>query len=184
VWLAPAAASLDGKGGEMIGEIAVVPQTDDGTRDVVAGAVEEIAGCGLRYQVGATATCVEGELSDIFAAVEAIQARLDRSGVQRALLELRLQFEPHPETLEHQVEGIAAGHALGSGASSALGLAEQDLREQLADELVRAMRAEGGKPTVHAIAHSVARVVEEDHLRMLEQLERAGVRLEPPVGAR
>jgi hypothetical protein len=41
------------------------------------------------------------------------------------------------------------------------------------------MRAEGNAPTVHALAHSVARVIADDHLRIAEQLERAGVRLEP-----
>jgi hypothetical protein len=30
---------------------------------------------------------------------------------------------------------------------------------------------------VHALAHSIARILEEDHLRMAEQLERAGVKL-------
>jgi hypothetical protein len=39
------------------------------------------------------------------------------------------------------------------------------------------MRAEGGVPTVHAIAHSIARMLERDHLRIAEQLERAGIRL-------
>jgi hypothetical protein len=59
-----------------------------------------------------------------------------------------------------------------------LGLSEQELREQLAQELLQSMRAEGNKPTVHAIAHSVARVLVADHLRMIEQLERAGVKLD------
>ncbi len=59
----------------------------------------------------------------------------------------------------------------------ALGLSEQELRERLVEELVQAMRAEGGVPTIHAIAHSIARILEEDHLRLAEQLERAGVRL-------
>jgi hypothetical protein len=58
------------------------------------------------------------------------------------------------------------------------GLSEQELREALEDELVRAIRAEGEVPTIHAIAHSVARVLELDHLRMAEQLRRAGIRLE------
>jgi len=58
-----------------------------------------------------------------------------------------------------------------------LGLSEQELRNGLEEELVLAMRAEGGVPTVHAIAHSIARMLERDHLRMAEQLERAGVRL-------
>ena len=58
------------------------------------------------------------------------------------------------------------------------GLPEHDLRKGLEEELLRAMHAEGDKPTVHAIAHSVARVIEEDHLRMAEQLEQAGIRLQ------
>lgn len=59
-----------------------------------------------------------------------------------------------------------------------IGLSEQALREGLAEELVRAMRVEGDVPTIHAIAHSVARIIEQDHLRIAEQLEQAGVRLD------
>jgi hypothetical protein len=56
-----------------------------------------------------------------------------------------------------------------------LGLSEQQIREGLEEELIRAMRAEGGAPTIHAIAHSVARILEEDHLRIAEQLRTAGI---------
>lgn len=59
-----------------------------------------------------------------------------------------------------------------------LGLSEQKLRESLEDELARATRAEGGAPTLQAIAHAVARVIELDDLRIAEQLEAAGVQLE------
>jgi hypothetical protein len=59
-----------------------------------------------------------------------------------------------------------------------LGLNEQELRG-LERELVTAMRAEGNAPTLHAIAHSVARIIADDHLRMAEQLEQAGVQLDP-----
>ena len=65
-----------------------------------------------------------------------------------------------------------------------LGLSEQELRDGLERELIHAMRAEGNIPTLHAIAHAVARVMEFDHLRMSEQLAAAGVDLErrPDVG--
>jgi hypothetical protein len=59
-----------------------------------------------------------------------------------------------------------------------LGLSEQQLREALEEELARAMHAEGDAPTLHAIAHAVARAIELDDLRIAEQLEAAGVRLE------
>jgi hypothetical protein len=65
-----------------------------------------------------------------------------------------------------------------TGSSVVLGLNEQELREGLGQELIRAMRAEGNAPTLHAIAHSVARIMADDHLRMIEQLERAGVELD------
>jgi hypothetical protein len=58
-----------------------------------------------------------------------------------------------------------------------LGLSEQELRDALTEELTLAFRTERGE-SVHAIAHSIARVIELDHLRIAEQLERAGVRLD------
>lgn len=91
----------------MIGEIAVVPQADGPARELIAGLLAEIEGQGLQYEVGALGTSVEGELEAIFGAVRAIESRLHAEGIQRAVIELRLQLEPHPETLAHQVEGIA-----------------------------------------------------------------------------
>ncbi len=51
---------------------------------------------------------MEGELEASLGAVRATESHLRADGVTRALVELRLQLEPHVETLEHQVEGIAA----------------------------------------------------------------------------
>jgi len=90
----------------MIGEIAVVPQAEGPARELIAKLLAEIADQGLRFEVGALGTCVEGELDAILDGVRAIESRLRAEGVQRAVIELRLQLEPHPETLEHQVEGI------------------------------------------------------------------------------
>jgi hypothetical protein len=58
-----------------------------------------------------------------------------------------------------------------------LGLSEQALRDELEGELLRAMHAEGDAPTIHAIAHSIARVIELDHRRLTEQLAAAGIDL-------
>jgi hypothetical protein len=59
--------------------------------------------------------------------------------------------------------------------SGTLGLSESELRHRLEAELRQAMRTEGDAPTIHAIAHSIARVLAQDHLRVAEQLARAGV---------
>lgn len=63
-----------------------------------------------------------------------------------------------------------------------LGLSEQELRDVITDELALSFQAEGNTATIHAIAHSVARVIELDHLRITEQLEAAGLRLGQPSG--
>jgi len=61
--------------------------------------------------------------------------------------------------------------------TATIGLSAAELRHELERELLLAMRAEGDAPTVHAVAHSIAQVIEHDHLRIAEQLERAGIRL-------
>jgi uncharacterized protein YqgV (UPF0045/DUF77 family) len=97
----------------MIGEIAVVPQTDGPARELIAKVVAEIGNQGLGYEVGALGTSVEGDLEAILGTVRAVERRLRDEGVARAVIELRLQLEPHPETLAHQVEGlVAAGGAI------------------------------------------------------------------------
>jgi len=58
-----------------------------------------------------------------------------------------------------------------------IGLSEQELRHGLEEELARAMHSEGDRPTIHAIAHSIARMLELDHLRIADQLRKAGVQL-------
>lgn len=93
----------------MIGEIAVVPQMDGPARKLIRDVVADIAAVGLEYEVGATGTCVEGDLESILGAVRQIDGTLREHGVTRALIELRLQIEPHPESIAHQVEGVAVG---------------------------------------------------------------------------
>lgn len=90
----------------MIAEITVIPQVERSGRRIVTMCVEEIAAQGLRYDVGAGGTAVEGELESMLAAVRGMVRRLRSAEVDRAVIELRLQLEPHPETLEHQVEGM------------------------------------------------------------------------------
>lgn len=92
----------------MIGEITVIPQVERSGREVINRAVGEIAAQNVRYKVGATGTSLEGELEEILDAVRAIERGLRAEGVVRATIELRLQLEPHEETLEHQIEGIGA----------------------------------------------------------------------------
>lgn len=60
---------------------------------------------------------------------------------------------------------------------ASLGLSEQELRDALTEELAISFRAEGDTATIHGLAHSIARVIELDHLRIAEQLEGAGVEL-------
>jgi hypothetical protein len=59
-----------------------------------------------------------------------------------------------------------------------IGLSEQRLRELVEEELLRAMPPRAAVPTVEAVAHAFARVLEVDHLAITEQLQRAGVHLE------
>lgn len=68
---------------------------------------------------------------------------------------------------------------MGANTQISLGLTEQELRNILTEEFELAFRTEGDTTTIHGIAHSIARVIGLDHLRIADQLENAGVRLKP-----
>ena len=58
-----------------------------------------------------------------------------------------------------------------------LGMSEQELREALSEELTLAFRTEQNTATIHGMAHSIARVIALDDMRIAEKLEREGIRL-------
>ncbi|HEU0245903.1 MAG TPA: hypothetical protein VFR38_02350 [Gaiellaceae bacterium] len=60
-------------------------------------------------------------------------------------------------------------------------MSEQELRKALSEEFTIAFRTEQNTATIHAMAHSIARVMALDHMRIAEQLEKAGSLPERPV---
>ena len=90
----------------MIAEIAVTPQLDGSSRKAIRQVVDDIAATGLTYQVTPTGTCVEGESERILDAVGRVVEGLRARGIERAVIELRLVMEPHPETLPHHIDGL------------------------------------------------------------------------------
>ena len=90
----------------MIGEIAVTPQLEGSSREAIRQVVDDIAATGLTYQVTPTGTCVEGDSERILDAVGRVIAGLRARGTERAVIELRLVMEPHPETLSERIDGL------------------------------------------------------------------------------
>jgi len=87
--------------------------------------------------------------------------------------------------LRREVSGeYALGVTMDTETHTWFGLSEEELRDALMEELTIAFRAEGDIATIHGLAHSIARVIEFDHLRIAEQLERAGIRLSESAHAR
>ena len=85
----------------------MIPQIEGPSREVIAEAVAEIgaqdsASTSARPRRASRATSAQSSMPF------AIEEPFGAQGVHRAVIELKLQLEPHPETLEHQVEGVAA----------------------------------------------------------------------------
>jgi hypothetical protein len=71
---------------------------------------------------------------------------------------------PPPTLRGEPVDPGGAAAVKPEDAYGAFGLPEHELRAALEEELVRSIRAEGEAPTIHALAHSIARILEQDHL--------------------
>lgn len=85
------------------------------------------------------------------------------------------QFSP----ARHSVPAASGtGGSHGHQGADLAGYERARLRNVLTEELTISFRAEGNTATIRGIAHSIARVIELDHLRIADQLEKAGVRLE------
>lgn len=78
-------------------------------RPFVDAAVEEFRKSGLKYEVEAMGTTVEGELDQIFDAMKKAHNAVKQKGAHRVMTEIRIDDKSGEElTIERQVEGYRA----------------------------------------------------------------------------
>lgn len=85
-------------------DITVVPEGAADSYAAVDAVIELIAASGLKYEVGAMSTAVEGDLDELFALARAAHERAFEAGAHTALTTLRLHDSRTREpTIEDKV---------------------------------------------------------------------------------
>lgn len=87
-------------------DITVVPEGVEDSYEAVDAVIELIAASGLRYEVGAMSTAVEGSLDDLFALARRAHDCAFEAGAHTVLTTLRIHDSREREpTIEDKVRG-------------------------------------------------------------------------------
>lgn len=76
--------------------VQVIPKVKEGVHpyDYVDMAIEVIAASGLKYEVHALETTIEGELSEVFALLEKLNTELVERGALSVMLQIKTAHHP------------------------------------------------------------------------------------------
>jgi uncharacterized protein (TIGR00106 family) len=90
----------------VVGDITIVPRASTGQNlsDLVALAIGVIQGSGLRYEVGAMSTTVEGDFDEVFELFKRVHRAVADAGVDRVLTTIRLDEKKGGVTIDHKVK--------------------------------------------------------------------------------
>ncbi|HUV04941.1 MAG TPA: MTH1187 family thiamine-binding protein [Armatimonadota bacterium] len=89
----------------VLAEFSVTPMAEGDMRPFVDSALQEIEKAGLKHEVGAVATTVEGELDQVLDAIKrAHQAALNR-GADRVVTDIRIDEKKGGLSMEREIEG-------------------------------------------------------------------------------
>lgn len=89
----------------VVAEFSVTPVGEEEMRPYVDTAVEQIKQSGLKYEVDALSTTMEGDLDQIFEVVKKAHAAVRQKGVGRVITELRIDDKEEGVSIEDEVEG-------------------------------------------------------------------------------
>lgn len=89
----------------VVAEFSVTPVGDEEMRPYVDAAVEEIKRAGLKYEVDALSTTIEGELDEIFEVAKKAHTAVRQKGVGRVITELKIDDKADGISIEDEVEG-------------------------------------------------------------------------------
>lgn len=89
----------------VVAEFSITPVGDEEMRPYVDAAVEEVKRAGLKYEVDALSTTVQGNLDQIFDVVKKAHQAVQSKGVGRIITELRIDDKQEGVSIEDEVEG-------------------------------------------------------------------------------
>lgn len=92
----------------VVAEFSITPIGEDELKPFVDAAVNEIKKSGLKYEVDAMATTIEGELEEILDAVKNSHKAVKALGANRVLLELRIDDRVGGVTINEEVADYRA----------------------------------------------------------------------------
>ena len=91
---------------KVVAEISVIPVSTADMRPCVDAAIEAIKRCGIRYEVGALGTTVEGSLDQVIEAVKVAHRAAMETGTERCVTEVRIdERQGVDHTIDREIEG-------------------------------------------------------------------------------
>ena len=90
----------------IVAEFNVVPATDGSLRPFVKAAVAEIAKSGLRYEVGAMGTTVEGEFDEVLEAIKNAHRAVLAAGAGRVVTSIKIDERRDGLSIEGKLKGF------------------------------------------------------------------------------
>lgn len=90
----------------VVAEFSVIPLSGVEMRPYVDAAIDALKRSGLKFEVGALATTLEGELDQVLDAVKEAHRAVMRQGSERVITELRIdESRTGKHTMEQEVAG-------------------------------------------------------------------------------
>lgn len=88
----------------VVAELSITPMVEGEMKPFVDAALEEIKKSGLKYEVDAMGTTIEGELDDVLDTVKRAHEAVRRTGIHRFFTDLRIDEKMQGATIEEEVE--------------------------------------------------------------------------------
>jgi uncharacterized protein (TIGR00106 family) len=89
----------------VVAEFSVTPLTDEQIKPYVDAAVQEVKSSGLKYEVDAMGTTMEGDLDTILQVVKRAHEKVKSESHGRVMTELRIDDKPEGVSIESELEG-------------------------------------------------------------------------------
>jgi len=89
-----------------VAQFSVIPVTDGSLRPYIAAAVDEVRRSGLRFEVGAMATTVEGDLDQLLEVIRKAHDAVLAEGAERVVTSITIDDRTAGVTIEEKLEGL------------------------------------------------------------------------------